>query len=73
MRDSIFIRGDIDMPEAVTIAFVDGVSSISNHNNVHRIVCYKLNAAGQPEKSIELLIPAASISGFAGALSKLKS
>jgi hypothetical protein len=61
------------MPEAVTIAFVDGVSSISNHNNVHRIVCYKLNAAGQPEKSIELLIPAASIGGFAAALSKLKS
>jgi hypothetical protein len=36
-------------------------------------VCYKLNAAGQPEKSIELLIPAASIGGFAAALSKLKS
>jgi hypothetical protein len=54
------------------IAFVDGVSSISSHNNVHRIVCYKLNAAGQPERSIELLIPAASAAGFANALDKLR-
>ena len=61
------------MPEAVTIAFVDGVSSISSHNNVHRIVCYKLNSAGQPERSIELLIPAASLAGFSNALGKLKS
>jgi hypothetical protein len=65
--------GGIDMSESVALAFVDGVSSISSHNSVHRIVCYKLNAAGQPEKSIELLIPAASIGGFAGALGKLKS
>lgn len=68
-----FCSGAIDMLESATIAFVDGVSSISSHNSVHRIVCYKLNSAGQPEKSVELLIPAASISGFAGALGKLKS
>ena len=61
------------MAEAVGIAFVDGVASISSHNSVHRVVCYKLNAAGQPEKTIELLIPAASVSGFAHALGKLKS
>jgi hypothetical protein len=61
------------MPDAVTIAFVDGISSISSHNSVHRIVCYKLNAVGQPEKSVELLIPASSLGGFAGALNKLKS
>jgi len=60
------------MPDQAMIAFVDGVSSISSHNNVHRIVCYKLNAAGQPERSIELLIPAASAAGFANALDKLR-
>jgi hypothetical protein len=63
----------MNMPDSVTIAFVDGISSISSHNNVHRIVCYKLNAAGQPEKCVELLIPAASIGGFAGALGKRRS
>ena len=60
------------MPEAVNVAFVDGVSSVSSHNSVHRIVCFKLNAAGQPEKSVELLIPAASMGGFVGALNKLR-
>lgn len=60
------------MPDQTMIAFVDGISSISSHNSVHRIVCYKLNAAGQPEKSVELLIPAASVSGFASALGKLR-
>jgi hypothetical protein len=67
------IFGGAGVADTVTIAFVDGISSISSHNNVHRIVCYKLNATGQPEKSVELLIPAASISGFAAALGKLKS
>lgn len=66
------VSGDRAVTEMASIAFVDGVSSISSHNNVHRIVCYKLNAAGQPEKSVELLIPAASVSGFANALGKLK-
>jgi hypothetical protein len=55
------------------IAFIDGVSSISSHNNVHRIVCYKLNSGGQPEKSVEILIPAASVPGFANAVGKLRS
>ena len=61
------------MVDRVKIAIVDGVSSLSSHNSVHRVVCYKLNPEGLPEKSIELLIPAASITGFASALGKLQS
>jgi hypothetical protein len=72
-RGSNFVRGVIDMSDTVAIAFVDGISSISSHNSVHRIVCYKLNAGGQPEKSVELLIPASSLNGFAAALGKLRS
>jgi hypothetical protein len=54
------------------IAFVDGVTSIGSHNNVHRVICYQLTAKGAPETSIELLIPASSLSGLVNALAKLK-
>jgi hypothetical protein len=50
---------------------VDGIMSIGTHNNVHRIVCYRLTAENKPEPAIELIIPAASLSGFIGALSRL--
>jgi len=50
---------------------VDGIMSIGTHNNVHRIVCYRLTAENKPEPAVELIIPAASLSGFIGALSRL--
>jgi hypothetical protein len=50
---------------------VDGIMSIGTHNNVHRIVCYRLTAENKPEPAIELIIPAASLPGFIGALSRL--
>jgi hypothetical protein len=52
--------------------FVDGIYSISSHNSVHRIVCYTLNAAGQAEMTVELIIPAAALAGLVEALNKIK-
>jgi hypothetical protein len=50
---------------------VDGIMSIGTHNNVHRIVCYRLTAENKPEPAIELIVPAASLPGFIAALSRL--
>jgi hypothetical protein len=59
------------MAEIVNV-FVDGIYSISSHNNVHRIVCYTLDAVGQAEMTVELIIPAASLAGLVEALDKVK-
>jgi hypothetical protein len=61
------------MAGGVALAFVDGISSIGSHNNVHRIVCYQLTPKGAPEPSVELLIPASSLAGIVNALAKLKN
>jgi hypothetical protein len=50
---------------------VDGIVSIGTHNDVHRIVCYRLTAENKPEPVIELIIPAASLPGFIAALTRL--
>jgi hypothetical protein len=50
----------------------DGITSVASHNNVHRVVCYQLNAKGEAEPSVEILIPSASVKAFAAALSRLK-
>ena len=50
---------------------VDGIVSVGTHNNVHRIVCYRLTAENKPEPAIELIIPADSLPGFIAALTRL--
>ncbi|MGD0866303.1 MAG: hypothetical protein ABSA49_12180 [Rhizomicrobium sp.] len=59
------------MAEPEISAFVDGIVSIGTHNNVHRIVCYRLTSENQPEPTLELIIPTASIAGFIAALTRL--
>jgi hypothetical protein len=54
-----------------TKAFVDGISSIATHNDVHRIVCYTLTADGKPAPCVELLIPSSGIKNFADAITAL--
>ena len=52
---------------------VDGIKSIGTHNNVHRIECYRLTAENKPEPAVELIIPAASLSGFIAALARISA
>jgi hypothetical protein len=57
--------------DKVSRIFIDGISSIATHNNVHRIVCYSLTAAGQPVPCVELLISDTGVKNFANAISAL--
>ena len=59
------------MAQSEISVLIDGIVSIGTHNNVHRIVCYRLTAENKPEPAIELIIPAASLPGFIGALTQL--
>jgi hypothetical protein len=52
-------------------AFIDGITSIATHNGVHRIVRYKLTERGQPQPSVELLVPSTSVGEFVNAFSRL--
>jgi hypothetical protein len=59
------------MAQSEISVLVDGIVSIGTHNNVHRIVCYRLTAENKPEPAIELIIPAASLPAFIAALTRL--
>ncbi|MGD0143420.1 MAG: hypothetical protein ABSC92_09695 [Rhizomicrobium sp.] len=59
------------MAELVTTAFVDGIISIGTHNNVHRVVFYRLGAGDKPEPALELIFPTSSLAGLVAALSQL--
>jgi hypothetical protein len=59
------------MAQSDLSVLIDGIMSIGTHNTVHRIVCYRLTAENKPEPAVELIIPAASLSAFIGALSRL--
>jgi hypothetical protein len=59
------------MAQSEISVLVDGIVSIGTHNNVHRIVCYRLTVENKPEPAIELIIPAASLPGVIAALSRL--
>lgn len=59
------------MAHSDSSVLVDGIMSIGTHNNVHRIVCYRLTAENKPEPAIELIVPAASLPGFIAALTRL--
>jgi hypothetical protein len=52
-------------------AFIDGISSVASHNGIHRVMCYSLDGEGKPEKSVELIIPHASLFSVRDALAKL--
>jgi hypothetical protein len=59
------------MAQSEISVLVDGIVSIGTHNNVHRIVCYRLTAENVPEPAVELIIPADSLPGFIAALTRL--
>jgi hypothetical protein len=61
------------MAQSDISVLIDGIVSIGTHNNVHRIVCYRLTAENKPEPAVELIIPAPSMPGFMAALSRLSS
>jgi hypothetical protein len=59
------------MSETDQSVLIDGISTIGYHNGVYRIDCYRLDAGGKPENSVELLIPSDPVAGFVAALAKL--
>jgi hypothetical protein len=59
------------MAQSDVSVLIDGIMSIGTHNNVHRIVCYRLMAENKPEPAIELIVPVASLPGIIAAISRL--
>ena len=58
------------MVQRVTL-FIDGVTSMSSHNDVHRMICHKLTADGEKVDCAELLFPAGVAEVVAEAFGKL--
>lgn len=59
------------MEREVPFCFVDGITSISSHNGVHRLVCYQLAADGTTVPCLELLIPGPAVAQISEAFRKL--
>ena len=51
---------------------IDGVSSISSHNGVSRVQCYKFGSDGKPQPAIELLLTAEVAKTLIEALAKVR-
>ena len=52
-------------------ALIDGVSTISSHNGIIRIVAYQLDNTGKQVPSVELLVPPGAVKSLLEALEKL--
>jgi hypothetical protein len=59
------------MSEQVSV-LIDGVSSVSSHNGVSRVQCYKFGADGRPQPVVELLMTAGVAKTLMDALGKVR-
>jgi hypothetical protein len=58
------------MSQSVSV-LVDGIKTIGSHNGVSRVVFYTLNAEGEAEQTVQLLIPESSFAEISDVITRL--
>ncbi len=51
---------------------IDGITSISTHNGVHRVVGFRLDPKGKPLEAVEIHVPGPALKALLEALRKVE-